>query len=216
MGQRTSSPQITSKDRAILQLKQERDKLKQYQKKSHTVIDKQTALAREALAHKKIKEAKFYLRCKKRQQSVVENTYSQLSNLEDLIRTIEFKLIEKDVLYGLQQGNEVLKSLNAEMSVERIDGILDDLEEEKVKVEDVQDRLGLGSQLNNGEELQVEDELRQLEADVLGKNDMGPEIQREDIEFPEPPNDLKALEVEENKPKEEERTETAMETMTSL
>lgn len=215
MGQRTSSPQITSKDRAILQLKQERDKLKQYQKKSHTVIDKQTTLAREALAHNKVKEAKFYLRCKKRQQSVVDNTYSQLSNLEDLIRTIEFKLIEKDVLYGLQQGNEVLKSLNAEMSVERIDGILDDLEEEKVKVEDVQDRLGLGSQLNNGEELQVEDELHQLEADVLGK-DMASERQREDIEFPEPPKDLKSPEAEKKEPREEERTKTAMETMTSL
>ena len=46
MGQQPSTPKITAQDRAIFQLKQQRDKLKQYQKRLNTIIEKQTELAK--------------------------------------------------------------------------------------------------------------------------------------------------------------------------
>lgn len=183
MGQQTSQPKITPQDRAIYQLKRQRDALKQYQKKLTVTIERETELARQALRDGKPDKAKFYLRLKKRQQSVIESTYDQLGNLEGLIGTIEFKLIEKDVLYGLEQGNRVLKTLNSEMSVEKIDRVLDDLEEERLRVDEVSDMLGLG--LSNLEEHEVDEEMARLEREM----GVGAPAS-EDVKFPDAPKNI--------------------------
>lgn len=168
MGQQPSTPKITAQDRAIFQLKQQRDKLKQYQTKLSSVIERQNQLAKQAIAKKDPERAKFFLRSKRQQETTISRTYEQLDNLEKLIGTIEFKSIEKDVIYGLQQGNEVLKKLNSEMSMDKIDKVLDDLEDERVKVDEVLDMLGMGS-LTNGDEQEVDEELERLELEVNGK-----------------------------------------------
>ncbi|RCK54675.1 Charged multivesicular body protein 6 [Candida viswanathii] len=173
MGQQSSAPpKITAEDKAIFQLKKQRDKLKQYQKRINTLIDKQTALARKAIVNNHPERAKFYLRSKKQQESLINTTFDQLNNLEKLIGTIEFKLIEKDVVYGLQQGNEVLQKLNNEMKVEKIESIIDQLEDEKLKVDEVTELLGsVGQQLNRIEEGEVDDELKNLEEEIHGKKE---------------------------------------------
>lgn len=186
MGNQPSQPKITAQDKAIYQLKRQRDSLKQYQRKLNVVIDKQTQFARQAITDGKPDKAKMYLRLKKQQQSLVNSTYDQLGNLEGLIGTIEFKLIEKDVLYGLQQGNEVLKKLNSEMSVEKIDKVMDDLEDERIKVDEVSDMLGAG--LTNLEEQEVDEELQQLEDEVLGREPAMPDVPtRVEPELPDVP-----------------------------
>lgn len=166
MGQQTSTPKITAQDRAIFQLKQQRDKLKQYQKRISHTVERQEELAKKAVQNKEFDKAKLYLRSKKRQESTISRTYEQLDNLENLISTIEFKLIEKDVLNGLKQGNEVLRMLNTEMTVDKIDNVLDELEEHKLQVNEVLDMLGLGGALSNAEEMEVDEEFAKLEADV--------------------------------------------------
>lgn len=40
--------------------------------------------------------------------------------------SIEFSLVEKDILYGLQQGTAVLKQLNQEMNLDRVEQLLSD------------------------------------------------------------------------------------------
>lgn len=40
------------------------------------------------------------------------------------VSQIEFSLVEKDVLYGLKQGNSVLTQLNTEMSVENVEKLM--------------------------------------------------------------------------------------------
>lgn len=160
MGQSSSAPTITPQDRAMFQMKQQRDKIKQYQKRINITMNRQTILAQQALANGDRDRAKFYLRSKKHQQSTISKTYEQLDNLEMLIGTIEFKLIEKDVIYGLSQGNKVLESLNGEMSVDKIDKVMDDLEEERIKVDEVSGAL---SGLSNRDEDEVDEELERLE-----------------------------------------------------
>lgn len=190
MGQQLSQPKITAQDKAIFQLKRQRDNLKQYQRKLNVVIDRQTALAKQALKDGKPEKARLYLRLKKQQQSVINTTYDQLGNLENLIGTIEFKLIEKDVIYGLSQGNEVLKKLNSEMSVEKIDKVLDDFEDERVKVDEVSDMLGSG--LSNLQETEVDEELERLEEEVFGTKKAVEELNSKLPELPDvPTSDLK-------------------------
>ncbi|GEQ68065.1 hypothetical protein JCM33374_g1731 [Metschnikowia sp. JCM 33374] len=193
MGNQPSQPKITAQDKAIYQLKRQRDNLKQYSKRINVVMDRQTALAKQAVQDGKLEKAKIYLRSKKQQQSIVSSTYAQLETLEGLIGTIEFKLIEKDVIYGLSQGNEVLKKLNSEMSVEKIDRVMDDLEDEVLKVDEVSDILGAG--LTNAEEHEVDDELEALELEVTGKsgkttvNPQPEDIKaKEEIKLPDAPS----------------------------
>lgn len=211
MGQLTSQPTITAQDKAIYQLKSQRDNLKQYHKRLNVIIDRQTTLAKQALKEGKPEKAKLYLKLKKQQQSVVNKTYDQLGNLENLIGTIEFKLIEKDVLYGLSQGNDVLKRLNSEMSVDKIDKILDDLEDEKLKVDEVSDMLGSG--LSNAEETEVDEEFERMEAELgLGeKKETVPEVKAPEHKVPElpevPKSELENPTVESSEPQGREQHE---------
>ncbi|KAG5417149.1 VPS20 [Candida metapsilosis] len=166
MGNQPSTPKITDQDRAIFQLKQQRDKIKQHQRKLTLICNKQTQLAKKAISNNQPQRAKFYLRCKRNQESTINKTFEQLDNLEKLIGTIEYKLIEKDVMYGLQQGNQVLKQLNNEMNVEKIDKIMDDLEEEKLKEEEISQTLGLGSGLTRVDEDAIEQEFAKLDREI--------------------------------------------------
>lgn len=209
MGQQPSTPKITAQDKAIFQMKQQRDKLKQYQKRINVVITRQDQLAREALKKGDTERAKFYLKSKKHQRSVINKTYDQLDNLEGLIGTIEFKLIEKDVIYGLNEGNKVLMSLNNEMSIGKIDKVIDDLEDERLKVDEVSDLLGTTNGLSNSEELEVDEEFNKLQQEINGKETTKPEIELPDapkekikpeVQMPVAPKEKPESQTEDHEP----------------
>ncbi|CUM68576.1 uncharacterized protein PRCAT00006303001 [Priceomyces carsonii] len=207
MGQQASAPKITSQDRAIFQMKQQRDRLKQYQKRLTVLVDKQSSFAREAIKQKEVEKAKFYLRSKKQQESTISKTYQQLDNLENLINTIEFKLIEKDVIYGLKEGNKVLNKLNQEMKIEKIDKLMDDLEENRVQVDEVSN--ALGNNLTNKEELEVDEELEKLEKEVNGSKEedtIFPEAPKEELLPDVPSEDIVATPPKETEPEISDRS----------
>jgi charged multivesicular body protein 6 len=45
------------------------------------------------------------------------------------VSTIEFSLVEVSVLHGLKQGNEVLKEIHREMSIESVEKLMDETQE---------------------------------------------------------------------------------------
>lgn len=55
------------------------------------------------------------LRKKKYQETLLAQTDSQLEQLEKLTANVEFARIQKDVVFGLEQGTRVLQQINAEM-----------------------------------------------------------------------------------------------------
>lgn len=61
------------------------------------------------------KRALLALRRKKYQESLLAKTDSQLEQLEQLTSSVEFAKIQKDIIFGLQQGTKVLKEIHAEM-----------------------------------------------------------------------------------------------------
>lgn len=160
MGNSTSSL-ITKQDRAILQLKKQRDALKQHQKKVTFAIAHDTDLAKLAVAANDPQRAKFYLKLKRQQLDMLTKVQGQLETIEGLIGTIEFKLVEKEVMDSLQQGNQVLKELNLQVSVEKVDEIMDTMNDEQIRTAEVTDALGLG-----GFDYDVEDELAALEREA--------------------------------------------------
>lgn len=93
---------VTDQDRAVLQLKQQRDKLKQYQKKVLAQLDRDKDVARRLLQEGKKDKAKLMLRKKKFQESLLEKTDGQLDNLEKLVNDLEFAQVEQEVVKGLE------------------------------------------------------------------------------------------------------------------
>ena len=108
-------------------MKNQRDKLHQYQKKITVLTDREKDIAKECLRRGDTKKAKLALRRKKYQESLLDKTDAQLAQLEQLTSDVEFALIQKDVLYGLQQGNSVLKEINREMGgIENVEKLMEE------------------------------------------------------------------------------------------
>lgn len=113
MRQKTANGRLV--DRAILDLKIQRDKLHQYQRRVTVLTNRETEIAREMLARGDKKRALLALRRKKYQESLLAKTDAQLEQLEKLTSNVEFALIQKDVVFGLQQGTKVLQEIHKEM-----------------------------------------------------------------------------------------------------
>lgn len=98
-----------------MDLKNQRDKLHQYQRRITGLTDRETAIAKECLARNDRPRALLALRRKKYQRSLLAKTDAQLDQLEKLTGSVEFALVQKDVLFGLNQGNKVLQAIHKEM-----------------------------------------------------------------------------------------------------
>ncbi|KAH1842228.1 Vacuolar protein sorting-associated protein 20 [Aspergillus fumigatus] len=161
MGNTGSSHKISSQDRAILDLKNQRDKLRQYQKRITVLTDRETAIARECLARDDRRRALLALRRKKYQETLLSKTDAQLEQLEHLTSQVEFSLVQKDVLFGLQQGTKVLQAINKEMGgIEAVEKLMGETEEARAYQEEISQMLA--GQLSNQDEDEVENELERL------------------------------------------------------
>jgi charged multivesicular body protein 6 len=93
-------------------LKQQRDKLKQYQKKLTLQLEKEKELARELLKQGKKEQAKLLLKKKRFAESMLVKTDAQMDNLEQMVHSLEFAQIELQVVEGLKKGNESLNAMH--------------------------------------------------------------------------------------------------------
>jgi charged multivesicular body protein 6 len=111
-------------------MKNQRDKLRQYQRKITVITSREKDIAKECLARGEKDKALLALRRKKYQESLLAKTDSQLEQLEKLTSSVEFALVQKDVVFGLQQGTKVLQQIHKEMggleAVEKLMGETED------------------------------------------------------------------------------------------
>ncbi|KAG8528077.1 uncharacterized protein KY384_006993 [Bacidia gigantensis] len=166
MGNSSSSHKISAQDRAILDMKTQRDKLRQYQKRINTITQRETDIARSCLERGDKEKALLALRRKKFQQSLLAKADSQLATLEQLTANVEFALVQKDVLFGLQQGTSALKQIHSDMGgIENVDKLMGENEEAIGYQKRISEMLE--GRLSTEEEEDVEEELVRLEAGVL-------------------------------------------------
>ncbi|KAI4609988.1 hypothetical protein J4E83_008553 [Alternaria metachromatica] len=167
MGNSTSANKISAQDKAILDMKNQRDKLRQYQKRITVLTDREKEIAKECLTKGDTNKAKLALRRKKYQEGLLSKTDAQLAQLEILTSDVEFALVQKDVLFGLQQGTAVLKEIHKEMGgIENVEKLLGENEEARAYQEEISELLA--NKMSNQDEDEVEDELDALEAEVNG------------------------------------------------
>jgi len=193
---------VTEQDKAILQVKQTRDKIKQYQRKIEQNLEKERLLAKELLKNGKKDRALLLLRKKKYQEQVLSRADGQLENLERMMHDLEFAQVEMKVVDGLKLGNTALKQLHAVLSIDEIEKVMDETREGIEKQREIDEVLS--STLAAEEvidESEIEAELDALiEAEI---NEKAPEIP-EDVSLPEVPKDLPEKEKSRTKEKIQE------------
>lgn len=170
---------VTEQDKAILQLKQQRDKLRQYQKRINLQLEKERLLAKQLLKNGKKEKALLLLKKKRYQDQLLDKTENQIGNLERMVQDLEFAQIEKKVIDGLKVGNECLKKMHEVMSIEEVERIMDETQD-SIEYQRQIDEMLAGS-------LTQEDEdavLAELEAITQGDVEL-PEVPSE--ELPEAP-----------------------------
>ncbi|WVN85146.1 uncharacterized protein L203_100289 [Cryptococcus depauperatus CBS 7841] len=165
MGMAQPGPKITDQDRAVLDLKLQRDKMKQYQKRLQVVLVQEEEIARQALKMGNKARALTALRQRKYQEQLLTKTDSQLMTLQELISTIEFTQIQNTVLHGLKIGADVLKELHKEISLERVDRLMDQTREGIEYQREIDE--ALMSKMSPEEEEAVQEELERLQQQAL-------------------------------------------------
>lgn len=192
---------VTEQDKAILQLKQQRDKIKQYQKKILFNLENERQLARKLLNDGRKEKAKLLLRKKRFMEQMLEKTDGQLTNLEKMVHDIEFAQIEIQVVEGLKVGNESLKKLHEVLSVEAIEKIMDETQEGIEKQKEIDDLL-------SGQLTAEDDEAVLAELEALVSEDEARAV----LDLPTVPlADVPSAEGPPTKVRKEQKTETLVE-----
>ncbi|XP_050683591.1 charged multivesicular body protein 6-A [Leptidea sinapis] len=151
---------VTEQDKAILQLKQQRDKIKQYQKKIELNLEKDRLFAKKLLQENKRDRAKLLLRKKKYQENLLQSTDAQLEKLEQLTHDLEFTQIELQVLDGLKSGNEALKKVHESLDIDEIEKIMEESKEGIEKQRELDELIS--GQLTEEDDLEIEAELEEM------------------------------------------------------
>lgn len=172
---------VTEHDKAVLRLKQQRDKLKQYQKRIELQLEKDRELARKCLQTGRRDRAKLLLRKKKFQETQLSNADKQLENLEKMTADLEFAQVELQVIEGLKQGNVALKKVHDLMDINEIEKIMDETREGVEKQQEI-DAI-LSGALSEEDEENVLAELDALAAEEATSS--LPEVPAEDLPEPE-------------------------------
>lgn len=82
-------------------------------------------MAKDLLARGDKPRALLALRRKKYQETLLAKTDAQLEQLEALTAKVEFALIQKDIVFGLEQGTKVLGEIHAEMGgIENVEKLM--------------------------------------------------------------------------------------------
>ncbi|CAB3410780.1 unnamed protein product [Caenorhabditis bovis] len=161
-----SPPPVSDQDNAILQLKTQRDKIKQMVKRKEACIEKERLLAKQLLKEGKKDRALLLLKKKRYQENIIDQTLKQLSKIEQMVQDLEFAEIQQRVVDGLRQGNEALKKMNQMFDVDEIDRIMDETKEAAEYQEEISNMLS--GKLTSQDVSDVERELEELLASESG------------------------------------------------
>ncbi|KAI4496927.1 PREDICTED: charged multivesicular body protein 6 [Polistes canadensis] len=190
---------VTEQDKAVLQLKQTRDKIKQYQRRIEQNLEKERLLAKKLIHNGQKDRALLLLRKKKFQEQILSKTDGQLQNLETMVHDIEFAQIEMKVVDGLKEGNVALKKLHDILSIDEIEKVMDETREGVEKQRELNELLS--GELTQEDETDIEAELDALLSAEI--KETTPEVPDE-ITLPEVPTVLPEIRKERSKEKLQE------------
>lgn len=193
---------VTEADKAVLQLKQQRDKIKQYQKRIEQSLENDRQLAINCLNKGQRERAKLILRKKKYQENLLATTDKELEALEKLTNDLEFSQVQQQVLDGLQVGNEALKKIHEILTIDEVERIMDETREGIEKQQEIDALISTGA-LSAEDEDSVAAELEELVASTLPAIDE--DVEEKLPQLPDVPAEDPQIEKQKKKEKQQER-----------
>ena len=167
---RGNASSISNVDRAILDLKNTRDKLKRYQAKLELDEKKLVARAKAAKEAGQTKTALNLLRLRKYKQNEASQVEGQLLNVLQMVQTIDSKQNETQVLDALRVGKEALQRMHEEVTIDDVVTLMDDIAEQNEVEREISDILAGVPNLSAEDEDIVEAELEALIQEMQAEN----------------------------------------------
>ena len=156
---------ISATDRAMLDLKNARDRLTKYKNKLEKDEERLVAKAKQYKEKGDTKNALNLLKIRKIKQKEVETAEGQLLNVMQMVQTIDSKQNEVQVLQAMKVGKDTLQRMHEETTVDDVLDLMDEIKEQHELERE------MNTVFEGAPELSVEDEAAveaELEALMLG------------------------------------------------
>lgn len=129
-------------DRALLDLKVQRDQLVNHRRRMESQVSKDDEAARSMVKEGKKQKAMLALRKKKHHEQLALDCQNHLNRLEELIANIEFSRLQKEAVEALAEGVKMLKRVQHETGgVDYINGLMDERDETILQQQEISDAL---------------------------------------------------------------------------
>ncbi|CAB1115517.1 unnamed protein product [Ectocarpus sp. CCAP 1310/34] len=155
---------VTDQDRAVLDLKNSRDRLTRYQKKLDLECGKLQAQAAAMVKEKRKDRALLLLKIKKLKQDQADKASSQLLSVHQMMDTIDWETQQLQVFKALKEGNVALNKLHEEMPLDKVEELMADTAESIAMEEEISKAIGGSWTDANEEDLLAE--LAELESEA--------------------------------------------------
>jgi hypothetical protein len=155
---------ISDQDRAVLDLKNARDRLKKFQAKLEAEAAQLTATASKLLKAGKRDRALLAIKTRRFRETKVDDIDGQLLKLEELVSTIEWESQQVDVVQALRAGTDALNALHADaLRPDKVADLMDDTADALATEREISAMLA-GAGLDGAEEAALLAELEGLSA----------------------------------------------------
>ncbi|GLE00794.1 hypothetical protein PINS_up009582 [Pythium insidiosum] len=160
--------QVTSKDKAILELKNARDRLKKYQARLDVEAQQLQDSAKQLLQAEKRDRAKLALKVKKFKEQQIKQADGHLLTVLEMLDTVEWESQQLKVFEGLKAGNSVLDAIHKEMSVEAVQNLMLETEEAQETEREISRLIGGNLTVEDEDAVLAElAEIERMEAEAL-------------------------------------------------
>eukprot|EP00568_Trieres_chinensis_P004071 CAMPEP_0183294394 /NCGR_PEP_ID=MMETSP0160_2-20130417/2757_1 /TAXON_ID=2839 ORGANISM="Odontella Sinensis, Strain Grunow 1884" /NCGR_SAMPLE_ID=MMETSP0160_2 /ASSEMBLY_ACC=CAM_ASM_000250 /LENGTH=225 /DNA_ID=CAMNT_0025455715 /DNA_START=70 /DNA_END=747 /DNA_ORIENTATION=+ len=160
---------ISDVDRAVLDLKNARDRLQKYRTKLDADEKKILERAKKSKAAGDEKGALILLRLRKHKLKEADNVNAQLLTVLEMVDTIAGKENEKEIVAAMRTGKDALKALHDEMGVDEILDLMDEVQEGNEVEKQISDIIAQGAGMDAADESEVERELEELEREMAAE-----------------------------------------------
>ena len=188
--------QLSQTEKAILDCKSCRDKIKRYIKSLEQKSENSMTKVRELLQKKQRDRAKFYLKQSKLFSEQTKVADGQLEMINQQISNIESTTNMAECAAVLSNGNKVLKQLQNEVNIEHWENIRDDLDELKERDDEIKEFFKEKGIEQEELDEQCDDELNKLLEEIHGNDIDLPQVPKEKI-----PEDTVDVNANKNKAK---------------
>ena len=120
---------VNNNDKAVAQLKVTKDEVKRYERKLEANIANYKAAVKQCIREKNKEKALLVLKKQKYLEKNLDATRNELLNLEQLINDVESAQVQKNLVEALKEGNEFLKALNSQLTLDDVERVMQDTHE---------------------------------------------------------------------------------------